>query len=95
MGSGFQGKSGGLNKPFEQQGQKLTAVKDINQNTQNNPSNSDKIMVGTNVLHERFGKGKVTNLEHSGADQKAVIFFPHHGSKTMLLSFAKLTIVDE
>ncbi len=95
MGSGFQGKSGGLNKPFERQGQKLTAVKDINQTSHNNPSNSDKIMVGTNVLHERFGKGKVTNLEHSGADQKAVIFFPHHGSKTMLLSFAKLTIVDE
>jgi DNA helicase-2/ATP-dependent DNA helicase PcrA len=50
-------------------------------------------MVGTHVEHSRFGKGRVTQLEGSGADKKAVIFFPHHGSKTVLLKFANLTVL--
>ena len=57
--------------------------------------NSDMIKVGSNVIHDRFGKGKVTKMEGSGADKKATIFFPHHGAKTVLLSFANLTILDE
>ena len=51
-------------------------------------------MVGNNVEHERFGKGKITQLEGSGADKKAIIFFPHHGSKTVLLRFANLKVID-
>jgi DNA helicase-2/ATP-dependent DNA helicase PcrA len=50
--------------------------------------------VGYDVQHERFGKGKVTNVEGSGPDQKATIFFPHHGSKTILLRFANLEILN-
>jgi len=60
------------------------------------PANSNEfnhIMVGTHVEHSRFGKGRVTQLEGSGADKKAVIFFPHHGSKTVLLKFANLTVL--
>jgi DNA helicase-2/ATP-dependent DNA helicase PcrA len=52
------------------------------------------LKVGYNVLHDRFGKGKVTKLEGQDADRKATIFFPHHGAKTVLLRFANLTIVD-
>ncbi|WP_300666802.1 UvrD-helicase domain-containing protein [Fluviicola sp.] len=52
------------------------------------------IKVGYNVEHERFGKGKVTKLEGSGVDRKATIFFPHAGAKTLLLKFAKLTVLD-
>jgi DNA helicase-2/ATP-dependent DNA helicase PcrA len=53
------------------------------------------IKVGYNVEHDRFGKGKVTKLEGSGVDKKATIFFPHAGAKTLLLRFAKLTILDD
>ena len=42
--------------------------------------------VGYNVKHNRFGKGKITYLDGKGANQKATIFFPHHGSKTVLLA---------
>jgi DNA helicase-2/ATP-dependent DNA helicase PcrA len=63
------------------------------QSAQNSASSSD-IMVGSNVLHKQFGKGKVTKLEGQGADRKATIFFPHHGAKTVLLVFAKLTILE-
>jgi len=47
---------------------------------------------GTNVEHDRFGKGKVLQLSGEGNDRKASIFFPKHGSKTMLLRFANLKI---
>lgn len=53
------------------------------------------ILVGTNVEHTRFGKGKVTQIDGVGADKKAVIFFPHHGSKTVLLKFANLVVLPD
>lgn len=52
------------------------------------------LKVGYNVEHDRFGKGKITQLEGTGADTKATIFFPRHGSKTVLLRFAKLKVLD-
>jgi DNA helicase II / ATP-dependent DNA helicase PcrA len=53
------------------------------------------IKVGYNVEHDRFGKGKVTKLEGSGSERKATIFFPHAGAKTLLLRFAKLTVLED
>ena len=52
------------------------------------------LKIGYNVLHEKFGKGKVIRLEGAGAEKKAVIFFPQEGSKTLLLKFAKLEVLD-
>ncbi len=52
------------------------------------------LKVGYNVLHEKFGKGKVIRLEGAGSEKKAVIFFPQEGSKTLLLKFAKLEILE-
>jgi DNA helicase-2/ATP-dependent DNA helicase PcrA len=52
-------------------------------------------MVGHNIMHERFGKGKVLKLEGQGADKKATIFFPQHGSKTVLLRFANIEIIED
>ena len=45
-------------------------------------------------MHERFGKGKVTNLEGAGADKKAEIIFEVGGMKKLLLRFAKLDILE-
>lgn len=52
-----------------------------------------KIVVGNIVMHERFGKGKVLNLEGAGADKKAEIKFEVGGIKKILLKFAKLNII--
>jgi DNA helicase-2/ATP-dependent DNA helicase PcrA len=52
------------------------------------------LKVGYNVIHERFGKGKIIEISGSGDDKKATIFFPKEGSKTLLLRFAKLEVVD-
>lgn len=52
------------------------------------------LKVGYNVEHKTFGKGKVIKLDGAGTDKKATVFFPKHGSKTMLLSFAQLKVEE-
>lgn len=52
------------------------------------------LKVGYNVSHERFGKGKVTGLEGTAPNQKATVFFPRVGQKTLILKFAKLEVLD-
>jgi DNA helicase II / ATP-dependent DNA helicase PcrA len=57
------------------------------------PSDLSDIKVGNNVIHERFGKGKVVGLEGK-PPVKATVFFPKVGNKQLLLKFAKLEIVQ-
>jgi DNA helicase-2/ATP-dependent DNA helicase PcrA len=59
----------------------------------NAPSEINAIQVGMRVQHAKFGIGKVLNIEGEGKDRKAVVFFENIGQKTLLLAFAKLTIV--
>jgi len=58
------------------------------------PSEVGDIQTGMEVIHERFGKGKVVNLEGVGPNKKATVFFPAIGQKQLLLRFAKLRIVN-
>jgi DNA helicase II / ATP-dependent DNA helicase PcrA len=53
-----------------------------------------KIQTGMQVVHPRFGKGKVINLEGEFPNRKATVFFSDHGQKQLLLKFAKLKIQD-
>ncbi|TDE42028.1 ATP-dependent DNA helicase [Flavobacterium rhamnosiphilum] len=53
----------------------------------------NKLVSGNIVMHERFGKGEVLNLEGVGADKKAEIKFEVGGIKKLLLRFAKLDII--
>ena len=96
MGGGFERPfTGGLNKPSGGSNQPLRSLKEVTQTNPTNKSGELDIKVGYNVEHDRFGKGKVTKMEGSGPDKKATIFFPHHGSKTVLLRFANLTILED
>lgn len=90
--------SGGLNNIYlkRPQKQQLKSFKEINsENPISENDNNQQFKVGLNVEHGRFGKGKITKLEGIGADKKATIFFPHHGTKIVLLRFAKLIILDQ
>lgn len=58
------------------------------------PSDTSNLQVGMEVEHERFGFGKVINLEGSKSDTKATIFFKELGQKNLLLKFAKLRIIN-
>uniref|UniRef100_UPI00389958E6 ATP-dependent helicase n=1 Tax=Flavobacterium azooxidireducens TaxID=1871076 RepID=UPI00389958E6 len=51
------------------------------------------LVPGNIVMHERFGKGQVLNLEGVGADKKAEIKFDVGGIKKLLLRFAKLDVI--
>jgi DNA helicase-2/ATP-dependent DNA helicase PcrA len=51
------------------------------------------IVAGTQVSHEKFGKGKVLNVEGTAPNEKATVFFPSVGQKQLLLKFAKLDIL--
>lgn len=57
------------------------------------PIADSKLAIGNIVMHERFGKGEVLNLEGIGADKKAEIRFDVGGIKKLLLRFAKLDVV--
>jgi DNA helicase II / ATP-dependent DNA helicase PcrA len=105
-GRSLNGGRGGFDKPFtgglnrmpgspgaQTSPRGMKSMSELSSKAGSGDTNID-IKVGYNVEHERFGKGKVTKLEGSGVDRKATIFFPHAGAKTLLLKFAKLTVLD-
>lgn len=58
------------------------------------PSNASHIEVGMKILHAKFGHGTVRQLEVIGTSKKAIIHFADFGEKTLLLSFAKIKIIE-
>ena len=61
---------------------------------QNSAETINSIQPGMTVLHDKFGTGKVLSCEGAGKDRKAIVFFEGLGQKTLLLSYAKLTIIQ-
>ena len=59
----------------------------------NNLANSQGLEVGQVVVHDRFGRGIVKDLQGEPSDMKAVIHFDNAGEKKLLLNFAKLKII--
>lgn len=54
----------------------------------------DSLLPGMNVIHDRFGQGKILNVEGVGASKKATVFFENIGNKQLLLKFAKLRTLN-
>jgi DNA helicase-2/ATP-dependent DNA helicase PcrA len=80
----------------------FTPLKKINPDTPQNSNNKStfipddvsKLQAGMEVVHERFGPGKVLNIEGRSGELKATIFFQEVGQKQLLLKFARLKIKD-
>jgi DNA helicase-2/ATP-dependent DNA helicase PcrA len=72
---------------------KLKPVSNNGTNTSGSNLFDNKLAAGNIVMHERFGKGEVINLEGAGADKKAEIRFEVGGIKKLLLRFAKLDVI--
>ncbi|NRS87581.1 DNA helicase-2/ATP-dependent DNA helicase PcrA [Flavobacterium sp. 7E] len=53
----------------------------------------NNLAMGNVVMHERFGRGQIVNIEGVGADKKAEIKFEVGGLKKLLLRFAKLDVI--
>lgn len=73
----------------------IRKLKPVSSNGSSGSANlfDNKLVAGNIVMHERFGKGEVINLEGVGADKKAEIKFEIGGIKKLLLRFAKLDIL--
>jgi DNA helicase II / ATP-dependent DNA helicase PcrA len=57
-------------------------------------SDTAALQTGMTVVHQKFGTGKVINVEGKGADKKATVFFNGYGQKQLLLKFARLQILE-
>lgn len=58
------------------------------------PSDTSNLAEGMKVEHPKFGFGIVTTIDEQGANKKARVTFDEAGEKTLLLSFAKLRILE-
>ena len=58
------------------------------------PSDTSGLVEGQRVEHPKFGFGVVSKLDINGTDRKATVKFDGVGEKTLLLSFAKLRILE-
>ena len=70
----------------------LSNLKKIRKDISNSIININ-INVDDNVFHERFGNGKVVEIEYDGNNSRATINFQNSGQKKVLLRFAKLKIL--
>ncbi|MCE3008336.1 MAG: UvrD-helicase domain-containing protein [Bacteroidetes bacterium] len=57
-------------------------------------SDLEKLAVGQAVVHNRFGSGRVVELDGEGSGRRAIIHFKVGGKKTLILKYAKLMIQD-
>ena len=80
-----------ISNPSSKKINRLKSLKEYNSN--NNKIEVVDLTVGTEVEHARFGKGIVEKIEGKGVDKKAIINFNVHGSKNLLLRFAKLKVL--
>jgi len=58
------------------------------------PSDPTLLKEGSKIEHPKFGYGTVKALDTNGSNSKAKVAFDKGGEKTLLLSFAKLRILD-
>jgi DNA helicase-2/ATP-dependent DNA helicase PcrA len=71
----------------------IRKLKPMSSNSGDSSSVDSNLAIGNIVMHERFGKGEIVNLEGVGADKKAEIRFDVGGLKKLLLRFAKLEVI--
>ena len=50
------------------------------------------LKVGDHIIHERFGKGTITELSGKDENARIAVHFDSTGDKTLLLKFAKFTL---
>jgi len=71
----------------------IRRLKPVSSNSGSSNVVDANLNIGNIVLHERFGKGQIVNIEGIGADRKAEIRFDVGGLKKLLLRFAKLEVI--
>jgi DNA helicase-2/ATP-dependent DNA helicase PcrA len=74
-------------------GKRLTQIRQAMSRPVFEADDPGTIDVGSIVEHQRFGIGKVLEMEGTDANRKATVLFENAGRKQLLLKFARLKIV--
>jgi DNA helicase-2/ATP-dependent DNA helicase PcrA len=88
-----------FSEQFKRQGQKAgipAAPKIVAHTVSDNftPSDVASLKPGLRVEHPKFGFGTIQDVDTKSPDKKARILFDLNGEKTLILSFAKLMVID-
>lgn len=75
-------------------GRKFAAVPKHKVSEDFTPSDTSSLTEGMKVEHPKFGFGVVREMDEQGSNRKAKVDFEKAGIKTLLLSFAKLRIIE-
>lgn len=73
--------------------QRLTRLKQAQGRPSFESDDPDQIQIGVDVEHQRFGRGKVLDIEGNEANRKATVLFQNAGRKQLLLKFARLKVI--
>lgn len=60
---------------------------------QQSSASAGALKPGVKIQHEKFGIGRVTEVNGSGTDTRVTIDFEYVGRKVLLLKYAKITII--
>ncbi|HKK80799.1 MAG TPA: 3'-5' exonuclease, partial [Prolixibacteraceae bacterium] len=80
--------------PKPQLSNRLTKLRQAQGRPAFNADDPSKVKIGVTVEHQRFGRGKVIDMEGDGSNKKAIVLFSSAGRKQLLLKFARLKVVD-
>lgn len=73
--------------------QRLTRIQQAQARPSFEADDPNSITVGCEVEHQRFGRGKVLELEGDENSRKATVLFQNAGRKQLLVKFARLKVV--
>ena len=72
-------------QPFEQ---RLSRLQDVQERKTSQEKKS--FLVGDMVVHQRFGKGEVIEIEGEGTGKKVIVSFHHFGQKRLLVNYVNM-----
>lgn len=79
-------------KPFERRN--LVPLEKTSSSSTATMADSSQLVIGVRIKHKVFGEGKIVNRIGEGESEKIIVEFDNGDTKTLLLKFAKLQILD-
>lgn len=94
----FAARRSAVEQPEKKDTSKLTPLssatrRPLTERSNFKASDAADIVAGLQVEHQKFGKGKVLQVEGAGPGKKATVFFKGKGQRVLLLKYAKLQII--
>ena len=78
----------------QQQPRNLVPLKKMSSRPSDEIADSSQLLEGVRIKHKMFGEGRIVSRIGEGENTKLVVEFDSGDTKTLLLKFAKLQILD-